>query len=206
MAQFLRFAATSVWLIAVLIAFPASARGADAARPALGGPGQPAPGRSDEEGFRPLFDGKSFAGWKTGENTPKSWKIENGLLVLTGGNNHLYTQAEFGDFIVRLQWRAAKKGYNSGVFIRGRQIQLADGQAGMLFGSKNAPGVPELHHPPGQWNEWEVTCVGRKLSLKVNGKPAWAIDDFKPARGPLGIEAEGQPIDFRNIRIKTLGK
>jgi len=38
----------------------------------------------DEEGFRPLFDGKSFDGWKVNENTPKSWKIENGLLVLTG--------------------------------------------------------------------------------------------------------------------------
>jgi hypothetical protein len=76
----------------------------------------------------------------------------------------------------------------------------------MLFGSKTAPAVPQLHNPPGQWNEWEVTCVGKRLSLKVNGKRAWEIDDFKPARGPLGIEAEGQPIDFRNIRIKTLGK
>jgi len=177
-----------------------------AAERGLAALGQTSAGGSDEEGFRPLFDGKSFAGWKVGENTPKSWRIESGLLVLTGGSNHLFTQGEFADFILRLQWRAAKKGYNSGLFVRGRQIQLADGQAGMLFASKSAPGVPQLHNPPGQWNEWEVTCVGRKLSLKVNGKPAWEIDDFKPARGPLGIEAEGQPIDFRHIRIKTLAK
>jgi hypothetical protein len=30
------------------------------------------------------------------------------------------------------------------------------------------------------------------------------IDDFKPARGPPGIEAEGYHIEFRGIRIKRL--
>ncbi|MFH1264492.1 MAG: family 16 glycoside hydrolase, partial [Planctomycetota bacterium] len=60
------------------------------------------PAKEDKEkGFEPLFDGKSFEGWNVGENTPKSWKIEEGLLVLTGGNSHLFTKEEFGDFIVR---------------------------------------------------------------------------------------------------------
>ena len=57
--------------------------------------------------------------------------------------------------------------------------------------SKQTRAVPKLHRPPGQWNEWEVTCIGPKVSLKVNGKPAWEINDFKPGRRPLGIEAEG---------------
>jgi len=76
--------------------------------------------KDDEEGFRPLFDGKSFAGWKVNENTPKSWQIENGLLVLTGGNSHLFTTEEFDDFIVRFEWRPTKKGYNSGFLLRRR--------------------------------------------------------------------------------------
>ena len=117
-----------------------------------------------EEGFQALFDGKSFAGWKVDENTPKSWRIDNGLLVLTGGSSHLFTKEEYDDFIVRFEWRPAKKGYNSGFFVRGRQIQMAQGGAGMLFGSKDAPAVPQLHRPPGQWNEWEVSCIGRTLS------------------------------------------
>jgi hypothetical protein len=45
-----------------------------------------------------------------------------------------------------------------------------------------------------------------KVTLKVNGKEAWSIDNFKPKRGPIGIQAEGQPIDFRNIRIKEIKK
>lgn len=158
-----------------------------------------------EPGFVPLFDGKSFSGWKVDEKTPQSWKIEKGLLVLTGGRSHLFTKEEFGDFIVRFEWRPAKKGYNSGFFVRGRrQIQMAQGGAGMLFGVERAKGVPEMHKPPGQWNQWQVTCVGPKVSLEVNGKTAWEIDDFKPLRGTLGIEAEGHRIEFRNIRIKEL--
>lgn len=163
--------------------------------------------QNKEEGFEPLFDGKSFDGWKVNDSTPQSWKIEDGLLILTGGNKHLFTEREFGDFIVRFQWRPLKKGYNSGFFIRGwNQIQMAQGGAGMLFGSETAKRVPELHKPPGQWNEWQVTCVGSKLSLEVNGKPAWEIDDFKPLRGPLGFEAEGHSIELRKLRVKQLPK
>lgn len=166
----------------------------------------PASGSQDEDGFRPLFDGQSFAGWKTNENTPKSWKIENGLLVLTGGNSHLFTADEFDDFVVRFEWRPLKKGYNSGFLLRRQQIQMAQGGAGMLFHCKETKAVPQLHRPPGEWNEWEVTCIGTKLALKVNGTLAWEIDTFKPVRAPLGIEAEGHSIEFRKLRIKTLPK
>jgi hypothetical protein len=163
--------------------------------------------KEQEEGFVSLFDGKSFAGWQVNEKTPESWKVENGLLVLTGGRSHLFTKEKFDDFVVRFEWRPVKKGYNSGFFIRGwNQIQMAQGGAGMLFGSKEAKGVPKLHKPPGEWNCWEVTCNGPKLSLKVNGKLAWEIDKFKPVRGPLGVEAEGHAIEFRKMRIKKLSK
>jgi len=156
-----------------------------------------------EEGFRPLFDGKSLAGWKVDQNTPKSWRVEKGLLVLTGGSSHLWTEESFTDFVIRFQWRPLHKGYNSGFLLRGNQIQIADGSAGMLFNCKEAPAVPALHNPPGQWNDWEVTCIGSKLALKVNGKLAWEIDNFKPVRAPIGIEAEGHAIEFRNLRVKT---
>lgn len=159
-----------------------------------------------EEGFRPLFDGNSLAGWKVTENTAKSWKLQDGLLILIGGSNHLFTQEEFQDFVLRFQWRPLRKGYNSGLFVRGRQIQMAQSGAGMLFGSTEAKAVPQLHNPPGQWNEWEVSCIGTKLSLRVNGTLAWELDNFKRTSAPIGIEAEGHPIEFRAIRIKTVSR
>jgi hypothetical protein len=165
---------------------------------------EPAPPAEQNEGFVPLFDGQTFEGWKTSDSTPQSWKIDNGLLQLTGGSSHLVTAKVYEDFVVRFEWRPVKKGYNSGFFVRGSQIQMAQGGAGMLFGNKATKAVPELHHPPGEWNAWEVTCIGTKLTLKVNGTLAWEIDDFKPRKGPLGIEAEGHAIDFRNLRVKEV--
>ncbi len=44
-----------------------------------------------------------------------------------------HTKEEFDDFIVRFEWRPAKKGYNSGFFIRGRQIQMAQGMGFPCF-------------------------------------------------------------------------
>jgi hypothetical protein len=158
-----------------------------------------------EEGFVPLFDGKSFAGWKTNANTAKSWKVDNGMMVLLGGSNSIYTEKKYADFVLRLEWRAQKKGYNSGLFLRGNnQINLAQKAVGQLIGNKGTKPVPEMHNEPGQWNEWEVTCVGPKVTFKVNGKLAWSIDDFKATEGPIGLQAEGQPIDFKNLRIKEI--
>lgn len=160
-----------------------------------------------EKGFTPLFDGKTFAGWQTTDQTSKSWKIENGLLVLTGGNKHLFTKKKYTDFVVRFEFRPEKKGYNSGFYIRGKnQINLAQRDAGRLFGYKKTKGVPELHKEPGEWNTWEVTCIGTKVTLKVNGKLAWSIDNFKPKSGVIGIQAEGRHIDFRNLHIKEIKK
>ena len=165
---------------------------------------------SDQEkkdGFAPIFDGKSFAGWKADEKTAKSWKVEDGLLVLMGGSANLYTTEQYNDFIIRFEFRPKKKGYNSGFFLPGnQQINLAQKDCGRLMTSKKSKAVPELHKEPGEWNEWEVTCIGPKVSLKVNGKLAWEIDDLKPKRGPLGLQAEGQAIDFRNLRVKKVGK
>lgn len=120
------------------------------------------------------------------------------------------TKEEFQDFIVRFEWRAHKKSYNSGFFIRGtdtfkNQIQIGPGADGQLFANrKEGKGVPELHKPGGEWNSWEVTCIGSKVMLKVNGKLAWEVDNFKPMKGPLGIESYGSALDFKNLRIKVI--
>jgi hypothetical protein len=172
---------------------------------------------AEEEGFVALFNGKDFRGWRFGndaaeEKLPKNWKVEKGMIrLLGGGSPHLASQKEYGDFDLRLQWRAHKKGYNSGLFIRsGRavganQINLAQSDAGHLMGG--APGgkaVPQLQKDPGQWNDWRVLAVGDHITLWCNGKKAWEVGGFKTKRGYLGLQAEGAAIDFKNIRIKEL--
>lgn len=170
-----------------------------------------------KEGFMPLFNGKDFSGWRFGDNLdkiPGNWRVEDGMIRLSGGGApHLASAKEYTDFEVRFQWRAQKKGYNSGFFVRsGRsvganQINLAEKSCGNLMGgTKGGKAVPELQKEPGEWNEWRVLAVGETLTLWCNGKLAWEVTGFKTPRGYLGLQAEGAAIDFKNIRIKEIKK
>ena len=92
----------------------------------------PAQKLSEEEtkdGFISLFNGKDFSGWRFGNDSalgklPSNWKVEDGVIKLSGGGSpHLGSQWDYDDFDFRLEWRGFKKGYNSGVYVRsGRAV------------------------------------------------------------------------------------
>jgi 3-keto-disaccharide hydrolase len=183
--------------------------------------GQCARAQSPEEakdGFISMFNGKDFSGWRFANSAailelPKNWSVADGMIKLSGGGSpHLASQWDYEDFDMRFEWKAHKKGYNSGFYVRsGRavnanQINLAETDCGHLMGG--VPGgkkVPELQKPPGEWNEWRVLAKGDKLTFWCNDKLAWEVTGFKPARGYVGLQAEGAAIDFKNLRIKELG-
>jgi hypothetical protein len=169
-------------------------------------------------GFFSLFNGKDFSGWRFQKDSalgplPKNWSVADGVIHLHGGGSpHLASQWPFGDFDMRFQWKALKKGYNSGFYVRsGRdvganQINLAEKACGQLLGGPAAAkAVPELQKPAGEWNDWRVLAEGDKLTFWCNGKEAWSVGGFKPASGYLGIQAEGAAIDLKNVRIRELG-
>jgi len=177
---------------------------------------------SEEErsaGFVSLFNGQDLSSWRFGDpddpNTPQpaNWKVEEGVIKLTGGGSpHLASVKEYGDFDFRFQWRGLRDKYNSGLFIRSgkkvgsNQINLAKGSEGNFFSGKMKGGkpVPELQNAPGEWNEWRVLAVGDKVTFWCNGKLAWEGTEFQTARGYLGLQAEGAPMEFRNLRIKEI--
>ena len=172
------------------------------------------------EGWMSMFDGKTFAGWRfsggklaAGE-MPKNWSVGEGMIRLAGGGSpHLASEWTYDDFEMRFAWKAYKKGYNSGFYVRsGRnvganQINLDQKTCGNLLGYPKGvgPGVPELQHEPGEWNDWRVLVVGPKLQFWVNAKDAWTVDTFKPAGGYVGLQAEGAKIDFKDLYVRELG-
>jgi hypothetical protein len=83
------------------------------------------------DGFRPLFNGKDLTGWKLRkEGGDKTWSVKDGILVndVSGGKHgtDLVSEAKFRDFVLRYEYKVAKKA-NSGVYLRGRiEIQVLD--------------------------------------------------------------------------------
>jgi hypothetical protein len=75
---------------------------------------------ADEEGFRPLFDGKTLDGWEQ-HGGKAQYRVENGEIVGRSvpntPNSFLCTKQEFGDFILEVEWKVDPK-LNSGVQIR----------------------------------------------------------------------------------------
>ena len=199
-----------VWLFAAL------GHAADEVKP----PAPPAKPTQDEQGFVPIFDGRSLDGWRGATN---GYTVEEGVLVCNkkGGGN-VFTVKEFGDFIFRFEFRL-EPGGNNGVSVRGHEIQILDDDAPQYKNIKpcqyhgsiycTVPAKRGHTKPAGQWNTEEISCQGSRWKVTVNGAVAVDVDLAKVpgaealakrAKGPLGFRGHGSRVEFRNLRVKEL--
>lgn len=163
-----------------------------------------------------LFDGKSLAGWKV---TGCEAAVDDGAILLIGGNGLVRTDHRYSDFTLELEWKAlAADNWDSGIYIRSElppegkpwppryQINLRKGLEGNLGGVKGAESKGLIKN--GQWNHFKITAIGKVASLEINGKPAWKTEGLEAASGYIGLQAEvpqGGQFLFRNIKLTELG-
>jgi hypothetical protein len=55
-----------------------------------------------------------------------------------------------------------------------------------------------------QWNHYYVRAINGEVRLWVNGEETTGGTGCTPATGYLGLESEGSPVEFRNLRIREL--
>jgi hypothetical protein len=70
-------------------------------------------------------------------------------------------------------------------------------------GSRSFP-RKDLSRGAGEWNHYYVRAINGELRLWVNGEEVSGGSGAEPRTGYLCLEAEGSPIEFRNIRIREL--
>lgn len=61
-----------------------------------------------------------------------------------------------------------------------------------------------ITRPKGEWNHYYVRAINGEVRLWVNGEEVSGGRRCTPATGHLALEAEGAPVDFRNLRIREL--
>lgn len=182
----------------------------------------------EQEGWDPLFDGRTMNGWTTLLPDAGGWVVQDGLLHCKGQSGPwLRTREVFKDFILRIEFKIEPDG-NSGVFLRapldGRASRL--GMEMQIYGRepdspdpRNSTGAiysvlapfEKTANPPGQWNRAEIACRGSRITISINGRLAQDFDmDDVPElknrlrRGVIGLQDHGDKVWFRNIRIKRL--
>ena len=164
-----------------------------------------------------LFNGKDLSGWSSFGGT-NNWKVVGTILTNTKPGGNLMTTAKYTDFKLHIEFRYPKKG-NSGVYLRGRhEVQVEDisdaelnsthigGVYGFLVPNENAA------KGPGVWNTYDITLVGRRVTVVLNGKTViadqiipgitgGAIDSDEGAPGPIYLQGDHTTVEYRNIVI-----
>ena len=164
-----------------------------------------------------LFDGKNLDKWHP-QKEVNQWVVENGILKSPKPGSNLITNQKFEDFKLHAEFRYPKDG-NSGIYLRGRyEVQIEDGKGkvpssiylggvyGFLTPNEN---VAKSH---GEWQSFDITLIGRRVTIVANGKTVicdqiipgitgGAIDSNEGEPGPIMLQGDHMPVEYRNIVI-----
>ena len=170
---------------------------------------------------QPLFNGENLEGWKPQTtNRSNQWKAVDGVLTNPESGVNLMTEEVYDDLKLHLEFRYPE-GSNSGVYLRGRyEVQIEDnygrvpnshyigGLYGFLTPNQNAA------KPAGEWQTYDITLVGRRVTVVLNGKSVitdalipgitgGALDSKEGEPGPILLQGDHGTIEYRNLTISV---
>lgn len=183
-----------------------------------------------EDGFKPLFDGRTLEGW---EGNDKLWSVADGAIVGTTDNvdkltknTFLSTKKTYKNFTLKVKFKL--RNGNSGIqfrsktfpdfVVKGYQADIAEnmfmgilyeeGGRGILVNVK--PDEVAKHVKKDEWNEYVITADGPKITQTLNGFTTVDYDEKSDKGAKEGVIAlqlhVGDPmrIVFKDIEIKEL--
>ena len=151
----------------------------------------------NDAGFLKVFNGQNLNGW---EGPTDNYEVKNGAIVCKPGKGGtIYTEEEYADFVVRLEFKLPSGG-NNGLAIRypGEGDTAYGGMCELQVLDNTHPKYanldPRQYHgsvygvaaaergflrPVGEWNFQEVTVRGSNIRVELNGTPILDVDVSK---------------------------
>jgi len=168
-----------------------------------------------------LLSKNSLDGWVAQQNQNENqWFVKDGVLTSPASGVNLMTTESFKDFKLHIEFKYPEHS-NSGVYLRGRyEVQVEDsygkapssiylgGVYGFLTPNEN------VAKKAGEWQSYDITLVGRRVTVVANGKTiihnqiipgitGGALDSREGEPGPILLQGDHGPVEYRNITIAT---
>ena len=168
-----------------------------------------------------LFNGKDLTGWEPDNPAINHWIAKDGELVNEAHGANLRGTRKFDDFKLHIELNCPQNG-NSGVYLRGRyemQVEYEDTpedtyhSMGSIYGM--VPVSQVLPPTPGQWESFDITFVGRRVTVvrnkvtiidnqEIEGITGGAIDANEGEPGVFYIQGDHTGgMKYRNITISV---
>ncbi len=186
-----------------------------------------------EPGFKKLFDGQTFNGWKMANENQKSWLLQDGAIVARGERSHLYYVGDnkpYVNFELKVDVMT-EPGSNGGIYFHtqyqetdwpkaGYEVQVNNTynkdprKTGSLYAVQD---VKEQLVKDNEWYTYHIIVKGKHITIKVNDKVTVDWDepaDLKPGSTPARVLDKGtfalqahdpnSTVRYKNIRVKRL--
>src|SRR5262249_2187817 len=186
-----------------------------------------AKGETDnDEGFVSLFSNDLLKQWR--QCGPGNFVVTNQIATGTGGMGlWWYSGRQYTNFVLRGEFVQENEIADSGVFLRfpdpkndpwiavhqGHEMEIGDPnpkdptwRTGSIYPFQASTNANT--RSVGQWNEYEITCLGQRYSVRMNGALilTWTDPKQRTAFGYIGLQNynDGKTVRHRNLRIKEL--
>ena len=169
-----------------------------------------------------VFNGKDISNWHGLIPGALGWTVEGGVVKGNGGAVDLVSNARFWNFTLHVEYRTPAHS-NSGIGLRGRyEVQILedygrpeDRHSNAALYSRINP-TENVTKPAGEWQTYEIRLVGRHVTVNLNGKTvtqgvidgltAMAGDPDEGLPGPIMLQGDHGPVEFRSIVLTPLVK
>jgi hypothetical protein len=184
--------------------------------------------------WQSLFDGKSLANWKVGDNAA-SFSVEDGMIVANGEVAHLFYDGAINNHVFKnFEFKAqvmTTPGSNSGIYFhttfqqgnwpeKGYEVQVNNShtdwrRTGSLYGIQD---VKEVSVKDNEWYTEHIIVKGKRIIIKINGKIV--VDYTEPdnversagdalrklSSGTIALQAHDpkSKVYYKNLMVKVL--
>jgi len=181
-----------------------------------------------DDGWVSIFDGESLDGWKVSEDSPDTFKVKDGVIIVNGPRAHLYYDGPVGEHNFKnFEWKAdvmTKPNSNSGMYIHtkwqpggwpsaGYEIQVNNTykkdpkKTASIYNQKN---ITDQLAEDNKWFTQHIKVEGKTITVYVNGDEVnkWIEpdDQNKLTGGTVALQGHdpGSEVHYKNIKVRIL--